>query len=134
MLLLALSGCFYSSVRPYDAYLADLGSPATDPPTDVPEPTGHTGVLPTPPTVYEACSELGGELVDVTFVNQTELHVDLYYITADCDDLNAAFLPVGSTESRTTSIGEVWRIRDAFGGTGWVGEVRIDGDTEVVFE
>lgn len=134
-LLLLSSGCFYSNTRPYEAFLEDLGAV----PTDTPSPTGTPDTAPPtptgdPPPAYDRCSELGGDGLQVTFINQTGVVVDLYYITADCEPLNTALMPLGARETRPTAIGEVWRVRDAFDTRAWVGEVRIDGATEVVFE
>lgn len=132
--LLALTGCFYANTRPYEAFLADLGALPTDaPPDDTGTPPAPTDTAP-PPPAYDRCSELGGEPVTVTFHNQTGVVVDLYYITADCQPLNTALMALGAAETRPTAVGEVWRVRDAFDTLDWVGEVRIDGTVDVVFE
>lgn len=130
--LLLIAGCFYGDARPYDAWLADLDRGPTGLPADTAADTAPPPPDEPPPT-WDACSEPGGAPMEVTFVNRTGIVVDLYFVGSDCQPQNTALLARDARETRSTAVGEVWRVRDAFDTLEWVGQTRIDGSTEVEF-
>ena len=141
MLLLTL-GCFAPNARPYDAFLADLAAleadadADSDTDTDVDTDTdtdvdadadGDTD------TGFNDCSAPVGAARTVSIVNGSSVPADVYYVNPDCSTQNTVLLAAGTSADRLSAEGDVWRLWDAFGGTGFIAEVRDDGvATELV--
>jgi hypothetical protein len=143
-----ISGCLAEEARSYEAFLEDLERLESRPPDagdtsteDAVEDTGDAIAVDASEDAVDEevgpdmCSaQQAGAAIEVTFVNQTDQHADLYWVDAACTEHNQVLIRRGESADQQTYVGHVFRLKGAFS-RDFLGEVEVTASQDrVVFE